>query len=210
MDAETYSVFTKPDTAAITLETAYFLDRKLKGQCAYADYAKGVKHGKCSEYYEGGKIWYHAEYKNGIKHGNFISFHPNGKMKRQDFYRNDTLISGWNYDESGARVQPYPFEVEPEPRKGREAFLEEIGKQVKLTEEDGEDVVNVEVEYWITRDGSIRAAEARSNNAEAAKLVEKAFLNLRSWKSGLRDGEPAVFREFMTLYLDPEELSSRE
>jgi len=209
MDAETYSVFTEPDTADITLETAYYLDQNLKGQCAWSDYDKGIKHGKCLEYYEGGKIWYQTEYKDGIKHGNFISFHPNGKMKRQDFYRNDTLISGWNYDESGKRLKPYPFEVEPEPQKGQEAFLEEIGKQVKLTEEENEDVITVDVEFWITRDGSIRATEARSENAEAAKMVEKAFLNLHSWKSGLRDGERAVFREFITLYLDPEVVSGK-
>ncbi len=209
MDAETYSVFTKVDTADLTLETAYYLDRNLKRQCTYADYGKDIKHGKCIEYYEGGKTWYQSEYKDGIKHGNFISFHLNGKMKRQDFYRNDTLISGWNYDESGKRVKPYPFEVQPEPQKGQEEFLKEIGKQVKLTEEENEDVIAVDVEFWITRDGSIRATEAYSENKAAAKMVEKAFLNLYSWKSGLRDGEPAVFRKFMTLYLDPEEVSDK-
>lgn len=207
MDAETYSVFTESDTANVTLETAYYLDRNLKGQCAYVDYEKGVKHGKCSEYYEGGKIWYQTEYKNGIKHGNFISFHPNGKMKRQDFYRNDTLISGWNYDKSGERVKSYPFEVKPEPQKGLNAFMKEIGEQVKLTEEENEEVIAVEVEFWITRNGAIRAAEANSDNAEAVKLVEEAFLNLRPWKSGLRDGEPAVFREFITLHIDPQTIS---
>ncbi|MFT6996549.1 MAG: hypothetical protein ACJAQ4_000290 [Cryomorphaceae bacterium] len=210
MDAETYSVFTKSDTADITVETAYFLDRNLKRQCGYSDWNKGIKHGKCIEYYEGGKTWYQSEYKNGIKHGNFISFHQNGKMKRQDFYQNDTLISGWNYDDSGKRLKSYPFEVEPEPQKGKEAFMEEIGKQVKLTEEESEDVISVDVEFWITRDGSIRAAEARSENTEAAKMVEKAFLNLRSWKAGMRDGEPAVFREFMTLHLDPKSVSKDE
>jgi hypothetical protein len=210
MDAETYSVFTEVDTADLILETAYYLDRTLKRQCTYADYSKNLKHGKCIEYYEGGKTWYQSEYKEGIKHGNFISFHPNGKMKRQDFYRNDTLISGWNYDESGKRVTPYPFEVEPTPKKGHEAFLEEIGKQLKLTEEENEDVISVDVEFWITRDGDIRAVVAKSENTEAAKIVEEAFPNLRSWKSGLRDGEPAVFRGFTTLYLDPEVVSKKE
>lgn len=204
MDAETYSVFTEVDTADLTLVTAYYLDRTLKGQCTYADYDKNVKHGKCIEYYEGGKTWYQAEYNYGIKHGSLIAFHPNGKMKRQDFYQNDTLISGWNYDESGKRVTSYPFEVEPTPKKGHAAFLEEISKQVKLTEEENEEAVSVDVEFWITRDGDIRATEATSENAEATKMVEQAFLNLRSWKSGLRDGEPATFREFITIYLDPE------
>ncbi|MCZ4409829.1 hypothetical protein O3Q51_13495 [Cryomorphaceae bacterium 1068] len=210
MDAETYSVFTKVDTADLTLETAYYLDRSLKRQCTYADYGKNIKHGKCIEYYEGGKTWYQSEYKEGIKNGNIISFHPNGKMKRQDFYRNDTLISGWNYNEDGKRVKPYPFEVPPGPQKGQDAFLAEIGKLLKLTEEENEDVVTVDVEFWITRDGDIRATEAKSENAEAAKMVEKAFSNLYSWKSGLRDGEPAVFREFMTIYLDPEVASGRK
>lgn len=210
MDAETYSVFTKVDTADLTLETAYYLDRNLKRQCTYADYDKNIKHGKCVEYYEGGKTWYQAEYKDGIKHGNLISFHPNGKMKRQDFYRNDTLISGWNYDESGKRVKPYPFEVEPEPRKGREAFLEEIGKQVKLSSLEDEEAVAVNVEFWITRDGNIRAAKANSENSRAEEMIEKVFLNLNSWKAGLRDGSPAVFREFIALYLNPETVSENE
>lgn len=202
MDAETYSVFTEVDTADLTLETAYYLDRTLKRQCTYADYDKNIKHGKCIEYYEGGKTWYQSEYKGGIKHGNFISFHPNGKMKRQDFYRNDTLISGWNYDKDGKRVTSYPFEVKPTPKKGHEAFLEEIGNQVKLTDEANEEAVSVNVKFWITRDGDIRTTEATSEIADAAKMVEQAFLNLRSWKSGLRDGEPAAFREFVTIYLD--------
>jgi hypothetical protein len=210
MDAETYSVFTKSDTADITLETAYFLDRILKLQCGYSNWEKDIKHGKSIEYYEGGKTWYQSEYKNGIKHGNFISFHKNGKMKRQDFYQNDTLISGWNYDEGGKRLKPSPFEMDPEPQKGPEAFIEKIGKQVKLTEEENENVVSVDVEFWITRDGDIQAAEATSENAEAAKMVEKAFLNLRSWKAEVRDGEPAVFREFMTLHLDPKSVSKDE
>ncbi|MGB6036085.1 MAG: hypothetical protein WBG42_07440 [Cryomorphaceae bacterium] len=209
MDAETYSVFTKVDTADLTLETAYYLDRNLKRQCTYTDYDKNVKHGKCIEYYEGGKTWYQSEYKQGIKHGNFISFHPNGKMKRQDFYRNDTLISGWNYNEDGKRVTPYPFEVKPEPKKGQETFMVEIGKQIELSASEDEEAIPVNVEFWITRDGSIRAAEADSENPEAEVLVEKVFLNLSSWKVGLRDGDPAVFREFLTLYLSPEALSEK-
>jgi hypothetical protein len=210
MDAETYSVFTESDTADLTIETAYYLDRNLKGQCTYSDYDKGIKDGKCIEYYEGGKTRYQAEYKNGIKHGTIISFHSNGKMKRQDYYRNDTLISGWNYDESGKRMKSYPFEVEPQPQNGWEAFKEEIGKKVKLSEANEDEAVTVDVSFWITRDGAIRAAEARSVNAEAAKMVEQAFLQLRSWKSGLRDGEPAVFREFITLHLDPKLQSDQE
>ncbi|HKK39954.1 MAG TPA: hypothetical protein VJ949_11095 [Cryomorphaceae bacterium] len=210
MDAETYSVFTKADTADLTLETAYYLDRSLKRQCTYADYDQNIKHGKCIEYYEGGKTWYQAEYKGGIKHGNLISFHPNGKMKRQDFYRNDTLISGWNYDESGKRVKPYPFESEPEPRKGHEAFLEEIGNQIELSTSEDEEAIAVYVEFWVTRDGNIRAAKANSANPTAAVMVEKVFLNLKSWKAGLRDGSPDVFREFITLHIGPEVVSENE
>ena len=209
MDAETYSVFTEVDTADLTLETAYYLDRSLKRQCTYADYDKNVKHGKCIEYYEGGKTWYQSEYKQGIKHGNFISFHPNGKMKRQDFYRNDTLISGWNYDEDGKRVTSYLFEVEPEPQKGQEAFLEEIGKQIELSSPEEEEAILVNVKFWITRDGSIRAAEADAESPEAEVLVEKVFLNLRSWKAGLRDGNPDIFRAFMKLYISPETISDK-
>lgn len=210
VDAESYSVFTKSDTADLIVETAYFLDRNLKGQCTYSNYDKNIKHGRCIAYYEGGKIWYQTEYEYGAKQGNFISFHKNGKVKRQDFYRNDTLISGWNYDNTGTRTKAYPFEVPPQPQKGREDFLEEIGRQVKLTEQKGEETIKVEVEFWITPSGSIRAAQATSESAEAAKMVEKVFLNLRSWKSGLRDGEPAVFREFVTLSFDPKSILKNE
>ena len=198
-DAETYSVYEKSDTADVLVETSYFLDRNLKGVCTYSDYEKNIKHGKCSEYREGGKIWYSAEYKEGMRHGKIISFHNNGQMKRQDYYRNDTLISGWNYDEYGKRMKSYPFEVRPEPRKGQMAFLEEINKIVKLTD----DGIRVDVKFWVTRDGNLRSVEAESEELAAAAAIEKAFLELRSWKSGLRDGEKAVFREFLTVHVDP-------
>jgi hypothetical protein len=202
LDSETYSVFTDVDTADLLLETAYYLDRNLKGRCTYINYKKDIKHGKCSEYREGGKIWYSAEYKDGMRHGNIISFHENGQMKRQDFYRNDTLVSGWNYDEAGKRVKSYPFEVRPEPQKGRMAFLEELNKKVKLSDEG----IQVEIEFWITRDGNLRAVEAQSEEPKAAQAIESAFGELRSWKSGLRDGEKAVFREFLTVYVDSKAL----
>lgn len=205
-DAETYSVFEPSDTADVLEETAYFLDNNLKRQCTYSDYERNVRHGKCIEYYEGGKAKYQAEFKEGLKHGNIISFYPDGKMKRQDFYRNDTLVSGWSYSPSGKREKHYPFEVKPQHPVGQVGFMNELAERLDL-KEDGDTVM---VEFWITADGQVRAAEAKTGDPELAKTVEKAFLNLSSWRPGLRDGEPDVFREFITLYLDPADLDSKD
>jgi len=205
LDSETYAVYTEPDTADIILETSYYLDRTLKGQCAYSDYSRNIRHGKCIEYYEGGKAKYQAEFKNGMKHGNIISYYSSGELKRQDFYRNDTLVSGWCYSPSGKRENHYPFEVRPQHSKGKEGFMEELDRLLEISEEG----IPVRVEFWVTRDGLIRAAEAQSDDPDAAQPVEKAFLKLNPWRSGMRDGEPDVFREFVTLYLDPKSLPQK-
>jgi hypothetical protein len=206
MDCETYSVFTHPDTAKITLKTTYLLDRSLLGQCAYSDYDSNTRHGKCIEYYEGGKTKYQAEFKEGMKHGNIISFYPDGQMKRQDYYRNDTLVSGWCYSPHGKREKHYPFEVRPEHPDGDEGFRKELGRKLDLMDEG----IPVSVEFWVTREGQIRAAEAESENEEAAKMVEEVFLKLKPWRPGLRDGEADSFREFITLYLNPADLDSKD
>lgn len=205
MDAETYSVFTEPDTADILLETTYYLDGNLKGQCAFSDYNRNVRHGKCIEYYEGGRPKFRAEFKEGLKHGNIISFYPDGQMKRQDYYRNDTLVSGWCYSPEGKREKHYPFEVRPEHPHGEEGFRKELDGRLDLLEEG----IPVSVEFWVTREGQIRAAEAESENDEAAKMVEEVFLKLNPWRPGLRDGEADSFREFFTLYLDPKRLTEK-
>ena len=205
-DAETYSVFEPSDTADVLEETAYFLDNNLKRQCTYSDYARNIRHGKCTEFYEGGKAKYRAEYKEGLKHGNIISFYPDGKMKRQDFYRNDTLVSGWCYSPSGKREKHHPFEVKPQHPEGEVGFMNELAERLDLKEE-GDTVI---VEFWITHDGQVRAAEATCDHPEAARMVEKAFLNLNPWRPGLRDGEPDVFREFITLYLDAEGIQGKD
>lgn len=152
-----------------------------------------VKDGICNEYYLSGNIGYIKNYSNNKLNGDVFGYYYTGQIRRQDFFKNDTLISGKCYTLSGKDTTYFPMQVIPTFFGGHSKLISYITENIKypLTAQNSGLEGRVVVDFCIDVDGKISETSIRSFSNylfidEARRVVKNTS---GFWTPGYLEGQ---------------------
>ncbi len=125
-------------------------------------------------------------------HQNLKTFYSNGQLKREDLYKNDTLVTGHCFDEKGDTVAYFPYRQNPEFKEGQAALFRFLGQNMRYPDYARKKNVEgtVYIGFVVDKEGKIVNIKVKrgvhpSIDEEALRVVKK----MPNWIPGKEDGE---------------------
>lgn len=116
---------------------------------------KSLKHGQSKGWFNNRKLNWEGRYVDGKREGAWQYYHYNGKLALKGFFKNDSLIRAYHFDENGVKInKPETFERNAFFDKG----MREFQKNIKKIPQNLKDIIRGKVIFIFTiqTDGSIQ------------------------------------------------------
>jgi protein TonB len=189
-------VFPMGDSATASLQQ-FFTSGAKKSEVTFSDYKNNKKDGAYRSWYRNGNPHKDIAYNEGKLDGVLKTWWENGKLKREDVYKNDTLVSGTCYDISGIPIPHFDYEVLPQFPGGETALYKFLIKEIKYPTYAIENDIQgkVYVSFFVDRNGNILESSVIQSpsehlSSEALRVINK----MPKWEPGKVDGIPTSTR----------------
>lgn len=174
----------KYDTSMILIEdySGYLNDRK--------DF---IKHGVYKNYFKNGEVKRKVNYQNNLKSDSLYTFYVDGTYKRRDFYRNDSLISGQCYGQSGEIVEHFPYYQPYEYPGGEQEMYKYLRDNIHypIKARNNGIMGTVYVVFLIDKQGRIIAPKVlKGIGAGCDRESIRVVKGMNDWIPAKIDGEP--------------------
>ncbi len=172
----------------------------------YSDYERGIRHGRCSQWYKSGALHEETMYEEGKKHGLQKSFYPNGQLKKQLQWEKDSIISAAFYNEDGTTktdvfkedlYETFELEIAPSFPNGQLAMYMYLNKTVGYPEEAKEEGLQGQVvlTFVVGKTGEISdVTVVRTPHRCLSDAVVRAVKKMPRWSPGRLSGFPIRVR----------------
>lgn len=181
----------KQDTNKVD-EFTYYKSGQLKSEKHFCNYKDEVLDGKDLWYYDNGQLRGERNHIEGKIDGVFKTYWKDGVVKRDDLFKNDSLIAGTCYDSKGKKVDYYDFFIPASFPNGRVAMMKFLMNEMRYPENAiMYDVQGkVYIRFIVEKNGAITEVEVNRGvdeelDAEALRTVRK----MPKWIPGRVDGE---------------------
>lgn len=180
--------------------------RTLIAVMKYANYPEHILHGRCSFWYENGRLCQEAIYRNDKKQGIETVYYPNGQLKRKLVWDNDTIVSGAFFQEDGSpRTEVFQEELwkseewqtPPKYPGGGDSLLYFLAKTIKYPEAARENNIQgiVIASFVVERKGTISDIQiVESVSPEIDKETIRVLKKMPRWEPGRINGIPIRVR----------------
>lgn len=150
---------------------------------------KNVKHGQSKAWFMNRNLNWEGRYLDGKREGAWQYYHYNGKLAAKGFYRNDSLMRAYYFDENGNKTD------KPEICY-RDAFFDkgmrEFQKNMKKMPKNLKEIVRgkVIINFTVHIDGSIQ--EVILGGISLSEDLENQFIsffkNIKGWQTAIHLG----------------------
>lgn len=178
----------------------------------YANYAEHILHGRCSYWYETGRLCQEENFRNGKKQGIETVYYPGGQLKRKIVWDNDTIVSGSFFNEDGSpRTEVFQEELwkseewqsPPKFPGGGDSLLYYLSASINYPHVARENNVQgiVTVSFVVDRGGKISDVRiVESVSPEIDKEAIRVFQKMPRWEPGRINGIPIRVRFTMSVH----------
>lgn len=201
-DANNYEVLFRDQTNPDKLVArTYYASGQLETEMPYSSYEEKIRNGAYKTWYETGSLRSEKNFKDGKSDGSFVVYWQNGVRKREDHYKNGDFIEGTCWNEEGAEVEYYAFEIRPEFPGGEDGLVRYLLKKMKYPVEAKKMKAEgkILVRFSIEPTGDVSGISVGEGNhylkAEAYRLVNE----MPKWTPGYQDGEPVKVNYMLPL-----------
>jgi antitoxin component YwqK of YwqJK toxin-antitoxin module len=144
-----------------------------------------------SYYYRSDSLEWLHNYKEGKKDGEQKQYYKNGTLKRLEFYANNRLKKGKQYDEQGRSVSYFPSFEYPEPSERIRPYL--FARipcfETSLREQ------NMILKCTVLHDGSLKDIQLlHCNNVVCEQQIIQAIAKMKKWKPARVERNPIDFQ----------------
>ncbi len=183
------SHFSKVDSVRDGLSTKWYRNGQLESK---TEFVKGLQHGKQEAWYESGQQKWVSNYDKGKLDGETKSYHSNQKPKREDIYRQGKLLNGQCFNENGAPVPHYLFEVMPEFPGGQKAMFQFLGNNMRIPKDmqKAKQSGHIILSFVVGRDGQVGHIQVvKTTHESLARNAVQMLEAMPRWIPGTQDGE---------------------
>lgn len=170
----------------------YMADQCLYSETQYANFNSKIKHGAQRIYRKDQSLWVERYYKNNREDSVLRSYLSDGRLRREEWYRNDTLIRSQCYARNGRDTAYYPFMRIAEFPGGTEAWSAYLIKTLKYPKKARRKGIEgkVWIRFVIGTDGKVAQASVEKS---LDPLLDEAALevirNMPTWIPAISNGE---------------------
>lgn len=163
----------------------------------YFPYSKKTLHGLSRRFYNAGLIRWEAFYNQGKLNGELKAYWPDAKLKRDEVYRNDSLIESHCFTRMGRDTTYFPFKTIASFPGGMPALFQYLDKNLGYPEDAKKAKIQgtVVVSFLVDYDGSIKEVKIKKSlypslDNEAQRVVQA----MPKWQASMVDDEPQRMR----------------
>ncbi|MGI4865805.1 MAG: TonB family protein [Janthinobacterium lividum] len=177
----------------------YYANGQRYSTAAYEHILKNIAHGTFESWHPNGQLAAHEDYTHGQLAGERRLYFDSGQLKRYEQYQDGQRTAGECYTEQGQPIAFSEYEVLPVYPEGlgdERAIVAAISRSIHYPQDALAAGVQgqVFVKFIVTKDGQVNDVEVvksvlPSLDAETVRAVQQ----LRPFKPGAQDGQPAVF-----------------
>ena len=171
----------------------------------YANYPEHVLHGRCSYWYENGRLCQEANYRYDKKQGPETVFYRNGQLKRKIIWDNDTIASGSFFLEDGSPktdvfledLKPEEWQKPPKFPGGGDSLLRYLANAIHYPEVARENNIQGRVlaSFVVDRSGNISDVRIEEPvSPEIDKETIRVLKKMPRWEPGRINGIPIRVR----------------
>lgn len=160
------------------------------------NFIKGQLDGESKTFYPSGKFYYSEQYIINKLDGKRIVYYENGNLKREEIFKNDSLISSVCFKIDGSPDIYFPFRQVPEYIGGEAARIQFLNDNLIYPKKARRNNIMgvVYVTFSVSEEGKVEGVEILRGvhpvlDAEALRIVKK----MPSWIPGKLDGENVRF-----------------
>jgi TonB family protein len=166
----------------------YFPNGKLHFSTNYTD---GTLNGESKRYFENGELQYSMVYIDGMLNGELKGYFENGNLRRLDHYKNDILIDGKCYTQTGQDTTYYVFEKKASYNGGDiNRFREYVQRQVIYPVDAAENGIQGKVIIQFTVDTNGKVVDVKvlkSPDPLLSRSAIEAVLKSKLWEPALQE-----------------------
>lgn len=171
----------------------------------YANYPEHILHGRCSYWYEHGRLCQEANYRYDKKQGPETVFYRNGQIKRKIVWDNDTIVSGSFFLEDGTPkaevfledLQPEEWQMPPSFPGGGDSLLRYLANTIYYPEVARRNYIQGRVltSFVVDRGGKISDVRIeKSVSPEIDKEAIRVLQKMPRWQPARINGIPIQVR----------------
>jgi TonB family protein len=180
-------------TAAGGIRKLYFMSTmQLYSETRYSNFSKATKQGQQRIFHKDQSLWVERYYKNNKADSVLRSFLPNGALRREEWYRNDTLIRSQCYARNGRDTAYYPFTRIAEFPGGTEAWSQYLVKTLKYPKKARRKGIEgkVWIRFVIGTDGKVaQASVEKSLDPLLDEVALQVIQSMPPWIPCIHNGE---------------------
>jgi len=157
----------------------------------YSNIPNRIQSGLATEYYTSGQLKHTINYTVGKLNGALKTYYNTGQLKRQDLYKNDSLVTGRCYTLIGADTSHFPYFMMPEFPGGTKKLYEYLGTSISypLLARDNGVQGTVYVSFMVSKTGQVSSVQIlRGIGAGCDEESIKVVSEMPNWTPGYVDG----------------------
>lgn len=146
-------------------------------------------------YWENGKFHKISTTSKGKLNGQVLTYWQDGTIKRNDTYKNDTLIKGSCYDREGKEIKHFDYEIMPSFPGGENSMMRYLATTTQYPMQCAEAGIQgtIYIHFIINKEGRVSDVNAVIKvhpelDAEAIRVAKR----MPKWIPGTVDGEPVA------------------
>lgn len=170
----------------------YMADQRLYSETQYANFNSKIKHGAQRIYRKDQSLWVERYYKNNREDSVLRSYLSDGRLRREEWYRNDTLIRSQCYARNGRDTAYYPFMRIAEFPGGTEAWSAYLIKTLKYPKKARRKGIEgkVWIRFVIGTDGKVaQASVEKSLDPLLDEVALQVIQSMPPWIPCIHNGE---------------------
>ncbi len=176
----------------IITEKRYLINDTLVEISHYAITSDKLKEGKNCRFYDSGKLQYDIDYSQGLLNGYVKGYFENGNLKRNDLYKNDTLIEGKCFTVDNRDTAYYIFERQASYfGRGLEGFRVFVTKTVRYPAQAHRNGIQgrVLIQFAVNSKGKVVDVKViESPNSLLNNAAIDAVMASGTWEPAIQEG----------------------
>lgn len=172
--------------------STYYKSGKLRSTGHYSSVKSAIPDGEFHSFYESGQKKTIENYEKGRLSGQLKTYYPNGQLRRDELYRNDSLLSGKCFGSRGQDTSYFKFRVLPQFPGGQPALVKFLVENIKYPKKARRKGIQetVYISFVVEKDGTVTSIIPlnKANDllvAEALRIVRQ----MPPWSPGMEEGQ---------------------
>lgn len=194
-----------PQDSVRCVVMTFDVQRGLIAVIKYTNYPEHILHGRCSYWYENGRLCQEANYRYDKKQGPETAFYRNGQIKRKIIWDNDTIVSGSFFLEDGSpKTEVFLEDLNPEEWQqlpaylgGADSLFYFLARTIKYPEVAMKNYIQgvVVASFVVERSGKISDVRIEESvSPEIDKETIRVIQKMPRWQPGRINGIPIRMR----------------